>query len=359
MNTLALLVYAYAVATSAFLITGVSRARRRGPGARVHDVAEAAFLTGGPARVVDAALAALHSDGRLVIGGPGIVSVRPGAAAREPVERAVLAEHAAAPSGALHHLRLAVMRGPAVQEVGDGLAARGLLVPPAVGRRLRRRGATVLLCHVLVAVVSVVLTVVDLADATADDIPVPFVLKVIPGLFVGFLVAGACTAAGGKRISASGRAAVLEYREGYVRVHGAPTAVPNPAAPHDPAHLVALFGLRALPDPVLRAQLQAAAQLVTRDARRSSLAAATSSSSSGAPIACNASATWCASSTPGGSGCGGGGGSNCSSGSGGCGGSGGSSCGGSGCGGSSSGSSCGSSSSSCGSSSSSCGGSSG
>ncbi|MFE2036949.1 TIGR04222 domain-containing membrane protein [Streptomyces scopuliridis] len=113
------------VVSSVLLIAGVVRSRGGVTGTpAVHDVWEAAFLGGGPGRVVDAALAGMRADGRLAIGGPGIVAVlQP--AAHHPVERAVLQEHAMAPSGALHALRLAVMRAPA-EQVGDALAARGL-----------------------------------------------------------------------------------------------------------------------------------------------------------------------------------------------------------------------------------------
>lgn len=133
MNTVALLVDLGIVVSSVLLIVGLSRARG-GNGGAVHDLHEVAFLNGGPGRVVDTALTAMQADGRIAVGGPGIVAVQR-AEAHDPVERAVLQEHATAPSGALHTLREAVMRHPAVQEVGDGLAARGLLAaPPRAGR---------------------------------------------------------------------------------------------------------------------------------------------------------------------------------------------------------------------------------
>lgn len=142
MNALALLL-TLAVAVACTLLTvATQRARLRGDdtAAYVHDLSEAAFLSGGPARVVDTALTRMHADGRLAVGGPGIVAVQRDEA-RDAVERAVLQELAGAPSGALHTLREAVMRHPAVQEIGDGLAARGLLVAPGESRTRRSWGS--------------------------------------------------------------------------------------------------------------------------------------------------------------------------------------------------------------------------
>ncbi|MFG3404971.1 TIGR04222 domain-containing membrane protein [Streptomyces sp. NPDC048142] len=137
MYVLALLVTVVVAVSSVGLVVGAARGRARrprpAPGAALHDLYEAAFLNGGPARVVDTALAALHADGRLVVGGPGIVGARR-ARANDLVERAVFQELAAAPSGALHGLRDAVMRHPAVQEIGDGLAAGCSCRPWRAGR---------------------------------------------------------------------------------------------------------------------------------------------------------------------------------------------------------------------------------
>ncbi|MFD3665419.1 TIGR04222 domain-containing membrane protein [Streptomyces sp. NPDC058659] len=244
MNTLVVVFYVAAAAGIALLVTRVVRSRG-GTGGPVHDRYEAAFLNGGPARVVDTAIAALQSDGRIAIGGPGIVAVlRP--VAYDPVERAVLQEHAAAPHGALHHLRLAAMRHPAVQEIGDGLAGRGLIVEPA------RRSSTLGWCLALgltaflLFPVSVVLTVLDLA--TAAEMSVPFVVKVLPALFAAGVTAISCGAIASKRITPAGQGALAAYG----RAHGHLA---------DAGHLVALYGLRGLPDPMLREQLLAAARV--------------------------------------------------------------------------------------------------
>ncbi|MER5362284.1 TIGR04222 domain-containing membrane protein [Streptomyces sp. NPDC002785] len=336
MNTLAVLMDLGIVVSSVLLIVGVTRARG-GSGGSVHDLFEVAFLNGGPGRVVDTALTAMQTDGRLAIGGPGIVAVQQ-VDARDPVERAVLQEHAMAPTGALHTLRHAVMRHPAVQEIGDGLAARGLLTAPAANRTWGRWGVAQGLVCLL-----------------AIPVSVPIIFKVLPALLVGIPIGFVCAGLARGRVTRAGRQAAEAYRTAHAY------------NPH-PAHLVATHGLRALPDPVLRAQLMATARM--RPAGRPLLSGSRSSSSSDSSGMFVAPAVWCAGTGPGrgscgsshdgGSSSGGGGcssgsscgsGSSCSSGSG-CGGSSGSSCS------SSSGSSCSSSSgSSCSSSSgSSCGG---
>ncbi|WP_329620669.1 TIGR04222 domain-containing membrane protein [Streptomyces sp. NBC_01255] len=336
MNTLVVVFYVAGAAGIALLVTRVVRSRG-GSGGPVHDRYEAAFLNGGPARVVDTAIAALQYDGRIAIGGPGIVAVvRP--VAHDPVERAVLQEHAAAPHGALHHLRLAAMRHPAVQEIGDGLAARGLIVEPA------RRSSTLGWCLALgltaffLFPVSVVLTVLDLA--TAQEMSVPFVVKVLPALFAAGVTAISCGAVASKRITSAGQAALAAYG----RTHGHLA---------DAGHLVALYGLRGLPDPVLREQLLAAARVYAPPRGRGRGRRPAAAHHSTADYAAGVAVAWCAENSfcgGGGSSPGGGSGScssgSCSSGS--CSG-GGSSCGGGGGGSScssSSGSSCSSSSSS-------------
>ncbi|MGO4426849.1 TIGR04222 domain-containing membrane protein, partial [Streptomyces sp. MCAF7] len=126
------LVYLAFAASSAALITGTVRTRRSGgpvADARAHDLLEAAFLEAGPARVADTVICAMHTDGRLAVGGPGVVSVRQ-PVARNAVEQALLEVHSRAPHGGLTLLRSELMRHPAVQSIGDRLAERGLLVRP-------------------------------------------------------------------------------------------------------------------------------------------------------------------------------------------------------------------------------------
>ncbi|MFJ8885501.1 TIGR04222 domain-containing membrane protein [Streptomyces sp. NPDC102402] len=340
MNTLALLLTLAVAVSCVLLAVGTRRAGRRGgeSAGYVLDLSEVAFLSGGPARVVDTALTRMQTDGRLTVGGPGIVALQR-AEAHDPVERAVLEELAAAPSGALAALREAVMRHPAVQEIGDGLAGRGLLIAPGESRARRRWGLAVGIGSLVALPVSIPLTVAQyvLLDEYAH-VPVPFVVKVLPAIVAGSVVGLSSAAAAKARITKRGRQVADGFRTANAHVT-------------DPAHLVATQGLRALPDPVLQGQLADAAR--QRPARYSS------SASTASPAAATGfvPVVWCASAGPGGGGCGGssggggdsGPGSTCSSGSS-CGSGGGSSCSsGSSCGGSS-GSSCGGGSS-CGSSS--------
>lgn len=313
MVLLAVLVYLAVGASSAALLVRASAARPRPPagGGQIQHVYEAAFLSGGPARVADAALAALHADGRLVIGGPGIVSVRH-ALAHDPVERAVFEQLAAAPTGALHTLRLAVMRHPAVQEIGDGLAARGLMTPPGQNRGLTAWGYTQGFLCLIGLPLSFGLTVLSFIhdDGPVDSGP-PFVVLVLPVLIAGIVIGFGRAR---RRITKAGQHALRSYLVQYAQVYSA-------------AHLVAAHGLRGVPDPALQAQLTTAAR--TPASRTDGYSSSYTASA----------AVWCAGSSPGSgcgsSSCGTGGGSSC-----------GGSSGGSSCGGSSGGSSCGGGSSS-------------
>ncbi|MBT2429328.1 TIGR04222 domain-containing membrane protein [Streptomyces sp. ISL-112] len=343
MNTLAL-VLTFAVALSTvLLLTKVVASRSRRPSAApfpvVLDLYEAAFLNGGPARVTDTALTALYADGRVLIGGPGIISVQR-AHAQDPVERAVLQALSAAPSGALHTVREAVMHHPAVQEIGDGLAQRGLLVRPADSRPVRRWALIQGVSCFVAFPLSIILTVVQYMSLDDPyDMSFPFVLKMLPAILLGGIGGFVVAASAANRITRAGRRAAQAFRAANAYVL-------------TPPHLVANRGLRALPDPVLQAQLIAAARLHLRTRRsRAGFSGRRSPGYVGGTAGATAFAAttvWCADAGPGYTSCGGGGG-----GGGGCGG--GSSCGGSGssCGGSSGGSSCGGSSggSSCGSSS--------
>ncbi|MCX4820004.1 TIGR04222 domain-containing membrane protein [Streptomyces sp. NBC_01142] len=324
MTVLAVLVYLAVGTSSVLLIIRLSIAGRAHQGSapgRIHDVYEAAFLAGGPARVVDAALAALHADGRLAIGGPGIVSVRH-SVAHDPVERAVFEQLAVAPTGALHTLRLEVMRGPAVQEIGHGLAARGLMVPPGQNRALTGWATTQGMLGLLSLPVAFFITVNTFMDEGPYEGGLPFIVVVLPaligGIVTGFTVAGRAR----RRISPAGLDALRAYRAQYAQAYA-------------PAQLVALHGLPGLPDPALQAQLTAAARMPRAGGGSGSGSGDYSASYAGSV------AVWCAGSNPG-SGCGssscggssgggGGGGSSCGGSSGG-----GSSCGGSSSGGSSS-----------------------
>ncbi|MFF6888356.1 TIGR04222 domain-containing membrane protein [Streptomyces sp. NPDC012421] len=327
MDVLLVALYLAGAAALIRLFVLARRMRAGGPAGRLQDVHEAAFLGGGPARVADTALTAMHLDGRIVIGGPGVVAVVH-RIAHDPVERAVLDTLAAAPSGSLRSLRLGVMTHPAVQEIGDGLAARGLVTLPGPRRHLRRWCVGVIVGAFLLFPVGIVATVAEFA---VDGPSVPFFVTVMPLFFVCFLAALICGTSSARPVSAAGLAALAAFR----REQGGGAA-----------EQVALGGIRALSDRDLWERLRDAARPEgpVRGHRSRTSARYGSDTTAAAAVV-----VWCAGPETGGgdgwgsdSGSGSGSGSSC--------GSGGSSCG-------SSSSSCGSSSSSCGSSSSSsCGG---
>ncbi|MEV4193152.1 TIGR04222 domain-containing membrane protein [Streptomyces toxytricini] len=327
-------------ASSVALVWALRSARPRtgGEQPRLLDLSEAAFLTGGPGGVVDTALVALLGDGRLTAGGPGIVQARPGAPAADTAERAVLRACGQAPSGWLYQVRYAAMRDPAVQEVGDGLVARGLLTAPGRGRGVRLWGVVqAALCGVLL-LLSLPLMLFTLAVSGGGGVPAE--VSMVLALLVGAVVGAVCARRAARRVTPQGRRALRAMRALYVG-DGSPQAQ------------TALFGLRTLRDPYLGPLLIPAARQVRLAAAQHRAQAGRSRGGGGGSDGCGSSGAeavpvvWCAGSADsgGGSGCG-------SSGDGGWGGSGCGSSGGSGCSGSS-GSSCSGSSSSCSSSSSS------
>ncbi|MCI3933674.1 TIGR04222 domain-containing membrane protein [Streptomyces sp. AN091965] len=279
-------------ASCAAVVAGVFLTRRRPghgrakpPHGSLDDAYEAAFLAGGPGRVADAALAALHEDGRLLVTHPGLAGVAPGAAARHPVEAAVLATYATAPSGALHWLRAAVMRAPAVQGLGDGLAARGLMVPPGPLRPWRRRiTAHLVLCAAGVPLGLVLPTTSSVGRSNSAFSDLQVVLVVLLGGAVGVL----CSRVARDRATARGRVAL--------RLHRVRTRKEERGA----AHAVAARGLRGVADTELRKQLAQARRLRVGHPPAVPVAASPAPFGAtalwtGAPVA------WCA----GGTGCGG------------------------------------------------------
>ncbi|CAM5694990.1 hypothetical protein SBADM41S_10908 [Streptomyces badius] len=111
-----------------------------------------------------------------------------------------------APNGALHALREAVMRHPAVQEVGDGLAARGLLVPPHRLRPLRRWGLSPGGGVPFIDLpVSVVLTFVQFAATDPLEISVPFIVKMLPAIVIGAFTGPDVTVSSASRLTKAGQ----------------------------------------------------------------------------------------------------------------------------------------------------------
>ncbi|WP_199931176.1 TIGR04222 domain-containing membrane protein [Streptomyces sp. CB02923] len=298
---------------------------------------EVAFLSGGPARVADAAIAGMHQDGRLAVGGPGVVSVRQ-AVAHDPVETAVLDSLARTPDGSLGTLRRHVMRAPAVQAIGDRLAKRGQMRHPRTGRPWRRlAGWQAGICAAGFLLV-LLFTLIGAIDSRGSG--VPFVVRILPAAFVGIVVGGVCRRVLGRRVTRAGVSAVRKFRTA-----NAARLVSDPT--QSAALIVALGSTALLVDDVLRDHLveaQGSAAGASAGAY-SGTSSTASSSSSNASCGWNVPddgwhTSWCGTS------CGGGSGSSCGSSS--CGGGSSSCSGGSSSCGSSSGSSCSSSSSSCG-----------
>ncbi|MFM9372619.1 TIGR04222 domain-containing membrane protein [Streptomyces sp. Da 82-17] len=329
---LVFLYYVGAAASTVGLIASAFRARAAGTArssaaARELGPLEAAFLTGGPGQVADAALTAMHADGLITVVRPGLVGVGQGSA-RHPVEQAVLDAHAAAPSSALEWIRIGTMRSPAVQAVGDDLARRGLLVRPDAQRALRSWAERQMLLSFGAGPVAIGLTFLQFSELDGGGTPLPFFLTVLPACLAGYFGGWGFLAVFGGRCTAAGKRALRDFRR---RADG-----------NDPLHLVACFGPRSAPDPLMREQLT-----ITSKMRATSAGPGGSGSSGHPSFVGDAAVTWCGGGD--GASCGG---PSCGSSSAGAGGgsgggwSSGDSSGGSSCGGSSGGggSSCGSSS---------------
>ncbi|MEV5596614.1 TIGR04222 domain-containing membrane protein [Streptomyces sp. NPDC052496] len=337
----ALLVTLAVAASSLLLVVRTVRIVRATPRpkprrASTYQLWEIAFLAGGPARVADAAIAGMHQDGRIAVGGPGVVSVRQ-AVAYDPVETAVLDSLARIPDGALDTLRRHVMRSPAVQAVGDRLAGLGLLRNPRTSRPWRRFAAWQTGVCAAGLLLVLLLTLAGALDNGQGG--VLFVLQILPAALLGTVTGLVCGKALRRRITKAGVSAVRTYRT----VHKKDLAdAPDRSA----ALLVALGSSALLADEALRDHLVEAQRSMAGASAGTYSGSSGTSSTASSNAACgwnvpddSPDTSWCGSS------CGGGSHSGC----------GGSSSGGSGssCGG---GSSCGSSGSSCSSSSSSCGG---
>lgn len=204
-----LTVAAYVVVASAvaYLVQGVVRTRRARPtpvGAPdADDLWEAAFLAGGPGRVADLVLCSMHTDKRIKLIEPGVVTVKR-VKPRHPVEGEVVAAHARSPYGSLGWLRGEVMRSPTVQQIGDALAARGLMVRPGVGDRWHLRCRAVKYACLALAVIAMVSTF-------GSDSPWTLLAALLPPLLLGALAAFGCQRALGRRVTRAGRTALTAY----------------------------------------------------------------------------------------------------------------------------------------------------
>ncbi|MFC7218398.1 TIGR04222 domain-containing membrane protein [Streptomyces polyrhachis] len=324
MSAVALVMAVVQLAALAWLAVTAVRARASARGSwgwQPTDVLEAAFLAGGPGRVADTVLAVMHEGGLIRVttapGGSRVDVLRP--TAREPVERAVLAAVGGDWSAPLAAVRAQVMRDPSVQEIGDSLAAAGLLYPPPVLRHWRRVALVFTLVVFATIPLSVLAAILTTAPGPALGILTAFVTLVVGGL--AFAPRSARTTPAGREALRGLRARNPWAPPGTVAVGGAVAGV------------VAVAGVGELVDAALREQLMAVHRTPVSVYVPGTSTSYTESSSP----------AWCGSSG-GGSSCGGGGGAGGEGGF-----SGGSSCGGSSgssCGGSSGGSSCGGGSSS-------------
>ncbi|MFB7473673.1 TIGR04222 domain-containing membrane protein [Kitasatospora sp. NPDC056184] len=313
---------------------------------------DAAFLSGGPGRVFDTALVRMHRAGHVVVNRAGLVTLT----ADKPydkVEREIVDAVGPTRSRDLAPLRLAVMRSPGVQAIGDELAGRGLLRNPVKLDRARTAHRLIRLALLVAAGFTAAAYLLD-SDEPGYERPALWIPLLLLAVGLTSLLA---TRPPRGRITPAGRRQLSLVDDGK-------TWTPRNGARNADAALlgaIALGGLAAVgaaefADEELQQALlaSAAADQTARAAgysASSSSGAGSSGSSGSSGGSCSSGpAVWCGSSSDSS-------GSSGSSDSSGSSGSSGSSCGGStGCGGSSSGSGSGcgsSSSSSCGSS---CGG---
>jgi uncharacterized protein (TIGR04222 family) len=300
-------------------IAGRSSAPRAMPGWTPQSVLEAAFLIGGPRRVVDTVISTMHEDGRVLVMPHGRLRVvRPAA---NSVESAVFVACGRELQADLKEIRAAIMRSPEVQEIGDGLAARGLLYRPDSIRHWRlaarvQNSTCYFTCFALIGSIFIMGQV----NVPGEGPNVTPVFAVFFGAMVASLIGGLLAPSG--RLTTAGKSVVARLRRSNPWVPKR-TAASGPAVPA----LVAIGGAEVLAPGTLRDELMAGVAVAGggRGFFGPGSSSGTSSSDSGG-------AAWCGSSGGGGGcgasscgGSGGGGGLSCGGGSGG---GGGSSCGG-------------------------------
>ncbi|WP_170211721.1 TIGR04222 domain-containing membrane protein [Saccharothrix australiensis] len=258
--------------------------------AGVLDRYDLAFLTGGPRRVVETAVAALIGSGALRSARDGAVRVVGSPRSDNPVERAVLADAARYRHRTLALLFTAVSEHDAPRAVGDRLVRRGYLVAPSTAGRWLRRGVLPMALLLLVGLVRWV-------NGLVIGAPVGWLTLqlALTGVLIPVLV----------KAPASTRTALGARAVAQARAAG-PTATSGVLGLEGDAGVVALDGFRAHPNIPLRAAARGPARTrrpVGHNGSTAFLAAGSTMSSCGS----------------GSSSCGGGSGSSCGGG-GGCGG---------------------------------------
>ncbi|MER5178351.1 TIGR04222 domain-containing membrane protein [Streptomyces sp. NPDC002896] len=208
----------------------------RAPEARGNALLNAAFLVGGPRRVANTVLVAMQRDGRLHISRDGRVTRAPGTP-RNAVEGQIVGALREGEVATTAWLRGRVMRSAAVRDIGTALAEAGLLVEPALRKRITRgRRALVALLPVLF-VVGFLLA----GDDTAALVTATALLILMSGGLIMLFVQTSkrrlwCTNAGADRLADLRRAPASAF----------PGIDPVLAG-------VALLGLEQLSDPELQA----------------------------------------------------------------------------------------------------------
>ena len=134
------------------------------------DLAGLAFLTGGPRRVVEVAIARLIETGTLRPSRGGQIAAV-AHFAQHPIDTAVLQQTGQVPRQLSDVIRRAAA-SPAVVAVGDALVDQRLLVAPSVARKVQRRA--VLGLHLLLLVGSV-----RLVNGIMQDYPVLYLVGLL------------------------------------------------------------------------------------------------------------------------------------------------------------------------------------
>ncbi|WP_434598584.1 TIGR04222 domain-containing membrane protein [Streptomyces sp. A5-4] len=236
------------LAASATAAADFEAASEAGATRRGLSLPEAAFLTGGPARVADLTLLSMHRRRGLLLAHTGWATVVD-PAGRDDLERSVIRAIGSGGQARTAAVRTATAAASAVQGVADRLVAAGLAVPDATRASLDTavravRGATLLVS----ALGAVPLLMPDQEQSVRLHIVAWFALPLV--LSLGCLLAarievGSYT----RRASPAG-----------LRMLGALALAPRPPGDHDDADAafltgVALHGAHAVADPDLRAAL--------------------------------------------------------------------------------------------------------
>ncbi|QDY79582.1 TIGR04222 domain-containing membrane protein [Streptomyces qinzhouensis] len=249
-GTVAVLVNAVAGVLTVWLIAEAVVSRRRhkqgdGRQVKIDDPYQAAFLSGGPLRAVDAALATMSADGRIRIIEPGIVIVeRP--EGQDAVERALLTAAGQAPNGALNTLRHTAARSEAVQRIGHGLARSGLLVAMSRDLRVLTRWARVQKILFLLAIPAAAFVTPLVNDGGWTPVGDLFLVRVGPGLLLAAWLSAGVGWNVGDRLTGNGGRALSMHRSEH-------------KDPGTPAERVATMGLGGVQDSTVRAVMIAAA----------------------------------------------------------------------------------------------------